>query len=638
MKKHTLYKVSTISVLCVFCAIAANAAGSVRALGGSGTISGTTAAATRGGTATRAGSLRVSPSTTRSVSTATRTNADGSTTSTERLSIGKYLGGATSVSTSNTSSSSSGSGASASAAEIAEINTNINNLYNTTQVIEQDITSLETGKQDALVSTDYIEVDGNEVSLNLTNLETYLTTSLHLPHGNVKYDNGSGWLQWTADNGATWTNLLDINGLSGDYIDATELENTIDAELANYYTKTEVDTAIQAVQEAVDAITVPEQMQSDWTQTDDTKADFIKHKPDLSVYATAENVYTKTEADDLLDAKANAADVYAKTETYSKTEADALLGAKADANIIGGSFDSEHTVAAAISALPTDVNLEEANDKITALETAVGDDSAGLIKDVADLQTAVSNIPPQVQSNWTQTDEDEVDFIKNKPTMSDYALAADVSDLSDEVDGLADDIDALDLQINGDPTDDDVNGIVGDIATLQGSVGHNAEVVAEQLAAINTTLNSKANTADVYTKTDADDLLDAKANTADVYAKTDTYSKEQADALLDAKADLTDIVQSDWDQTDTGAPDFIKHKPTIPEGAVVDAQLSTTSTNAVQNKVVTGALGEKVPAGHVPPSGQYVLGFVDGVQTYIPIVDATGNSGPAIAAATGEEI
>ena len=51
----------------------------------------------------------------------------------------------------------------------------------------------------------------------------------------------------------------------------------------------------------------------------------------------------------------------------------------------------------------------------------------------------------------------------------------------------------------------------------------------------NNLLSAKANSADVYTKTEADNLLNAKANSADVYTKT------AADGLLDAKADKTTV-------------------------------------------------------------------------------------------------
>lgn len=45
-------------------------------------------------------------------------------------------------------------------------------------------------------------------------------------------------------------------------------------------------------------------------------------------------------------------------------------------------------------------------------------------------------------------------------------------------------------------------------------------------------------------------------------------------------------VQSDWNQNDTSASDYIKNKPTI------DTALSSTSENAVQNKVVKAAIDE----------------------------------------------
>lgn len=51
-------------------------------------------------------------------------------------------------------------------------------------------------------------------------------------------------------------------------------------------------------------------------------------------------------------------------------------------------------------------------------------------------------------------------------------------------------------------------------------------------------------------------------------------------------------VQSDWNETNPQSKAFIKNKPTIPSGAVVDEQLSETSTNPVQNKVVTKAISE----------------------------------------------
>lgn len=53
-------------------------------------------------------------------------------------------------------------------------------------------------------------------------------------------------------------------------------------------------------------------------------------------------------------------------------------------------------------------------------------------------------------------------------------------------------------------------------------------------------------------------------------------------------------VQADWNETDDTSPSFIKNKPNIPSGVIVDDTLSDTSTNAIQNKTVKAALDEKL--------------------------------------------
>lgn len=53
-------------------------------------------------------------------------------------------------------------------------------------------------------------------------------------------------------------------------------------------------------------------------------------------------------------------------------------------------------------------------------------------------------------------------------------------------------------------------------------------------------------------------------------------------------------IQADWNETDETNPAFIKNKPIIPQRTIVDDTLSDTSTNSVQNKVVTAALADKV--------------------------------------------
>lgn len=101
-------------------------------------------------------------------------------------------------------------------------------------------------------------------------------------------------------------------------------------------------------------------------------------------------------------------------------------------------------------------------------------------------------------------------------------------------------------------------------------------------------------------------------------------------------ADYVEPVQSDWNTSDSSALSYIKNKPTIPPGVVIDNALSTTSENAVQNKIITTALNgkiastEKGSASGVCPlnaSGKvdtsYLPSFVDDVIEGYPVSGAT---------------
>ena len=78
-----------------------------------------------------------------------------------------------------------------------------------------------------------------------------------------------------------------------------------------------------------------------------------------------------------------------------------------------------------------------------------------------------------------------------------------------------------------------------------------------------------------------------------VYITPDKLASTTEDGLMSAvdKSKLDNIesgaqvnVQVDWNQTDTGADDYIKNKPQV------DTDFSLTSTNALQNKVISEKL------------------------------------------------
>lgn len=108
-----------------------------------------------------------------------------------------------------------------------------------------------------------------------------------------------------------------------------------------------------------------------------------------------------------------------------------------------------------------------------------------------------------------------------------------------------------------------------------------------------------------YTKNETDTLLSAKANSSSL---SNVAFSGDYDDLTNKPTIPAAQVQSDWNQADNTAVDYIKNKPNIPAGVVVDSALSTTSENPVQNKVITGALNNKANSADlasVATSGSY---------------------------------
>lgn len=88
--------------------------------------------------------------------------------------------------------------------------------------------------------------------------------------------------------------------------------------------------------------------------------------------------------------------------------------------------------------------------------------------------------------------------------------------------------------------------------------------------------------------TDKVDFTGATATTAGVSGSVPAPAAGKQGTFLKGNGSWSAIDYSD-----------IANTPTIPEGAVLDAELSTTSANAVQNKVLTAALNSKVSSSSV---------------------------------------
>ncbi|KAA6368112.1 MAG: hypothetical protein EZS28_036362 [Streblomastix strix] len=185
---------------------------------------------------------------------------------------------------------------------------------------------------------------------------------------------------------------------------------------------------------------------------------------------------TKTETDTLLDAKAD------KTDTYTKTETDTLLNAKANVvNIIGSYFKTKTN-----TLLDAKANVVDIVDSYSKTETDA----------------------------LLQLKADKTDIYSKTETDTLFDAKANVVDIVDSYSKTETDI-LLDAKAN-----------VVDIVDSYSKTEDDALLLL------------KTDKSDTYSRTETDTLLDAKADKTELI---DSYSKIEDDALLLLKPDIADL-------------------------------------------------------------------------------------------------
>ena len=137
------------------------------------------------------------------------------------------------------------------------------------------------------------------------------------------------------------------------------------------------------------------QIQSDWTQSDNTKLDYIKNKPTLGTAAAA-NV--------------SATPAQSGTDVLTTGGAYTALADKVDKVSGKGLSENDYT--------NTDKTIVDS--VTTALAAKVDASSLASVAtsgDYDDLTNKPSIPAAQIQSDWTQSDNTKLDYIKNKPSL-----------------------------------------------------------------------------------------------------------------------------------------------------------------------------------------------------------------------------
>lgn len=293
-----------------------------------------------------------------------------------------------------------------------------------------------------------------------------------------------------------------------------------------------------------------------------------------------------------------------------------------------------------------ELNSELANkvDKVSGKGLSTNDFTTAYMNK---LNGIASGAEVNVQSDWSQTITTDDSYIKNKPTkLSDFTN--DGGFITNTVSNLTNYYTKSNTY-----TKTEVDNLIATIVTLNILVVQSlptSNISTTTIYLVPKATSETNNTYDEYINTDGTTQGWEKIGDTSVDL-SNYYTKSQADALLSNKVDKVNgkglstndftttlknkldgiasgaevNVQADWNETNTSSDSYIKNKPNIPSGVVVDTSLSTTSTNPVQNKVITTELNKKANASSVPTNSA----IVDLIYPIGSIYTSTVNTNPS---------
>ena len=636
--KHNL-GISTVAIVCVLCTAVSGAYGasSVRSLGGSGTYtsaSNAAAAADSNGSASsiRGGSVRVNP--TSGVSGTSTTIEAGTTTSgrvatTPRLSIGHYLGGATSVSggsslrptTPSGGTSGGGStGGGVSGDDFAGLQGRVDQLerdYNDLQGVTDGLTDQIATKQDVLVpgNDGYIIIDNNEIFVDVEPLRD----ALNIAAGReVELGSNDTHLLWryVGEGNDDWRELISKAEITGPQGEKGEKGEPGDAANLDAYSTTEQMNA--AIGNAIDAL-----------------ADVYATKAEVALKADKTELANYATSDDLsrgLAAKANAADVYTKAEVYNKTEVDDKV-----ADIVAGDMDEVLANKAdktyvdtqlATKADKTELANYATTESVTALDSEMDEVNAAATEAALGAAQALSGLTGKEDtSNKTQTlTNSATDYPSTAAVTTALEQKADKSELenyvtSDELAGKADQsaLDNLTGRVSANEagiselnttmgsgelttSDKTVLGAINELKSKTDGMATdgNFEEMNEKITAMEGKLDGKQDVANMAQTVTDDETkypssaavygeLETKANASDLanYATTETVDQ--------ITEDVTNVTQ-----TVTQLGDTINNAETGLKKQVEDAVTTANTAKEAADAATSAVAGKQDALGFTP--------------------------------------
>ena len=336
--------------------------------------------------------------------------------------------------------------------------------------------------------------------------------------------------------------------------------------------------------------------------------------------------YNKTAIDNALAGKADVANI----PDVSNFVTTAALAEKQDALTAGDNISIE-TINGELTISATDTTYSAATTSAPGLMSAA---------DKAKLDGISATAEVNVQADWSQTDSDADDYIRNKPDLTVYAESSAVTTaLSGKVDKetgkslmTADEH----TKLSGIETGAQVNTVTG----VKGSNEAEYRTGNVSITKGNVGLGNVDNTADTDKpiSTAAQTALDGKVDKITGKGLSEAnFTDAEKTKLAGIAAGAEVNVQSDWNQGDDAADDYIKNKPanlvqdasyvhtdnnfTNAEKAKADGAIQSTEKGTANGVAELNANG-KVPTSQLPA-------YVDDVLSYNSLSDfpATGEDG-----------
>ena len=352
--------------------------------------------------------------------------------------------------------------------------------------------------------------------------------------------------------------------------------------------------------QGVAEITTPTftQAQADWTQADTTDPSYIQHKPNLAAVATSGDYSDLSNTPSIPTATSDL-----QNDSGFITSADIPV---TDVEVDGVSVVSGGVASITMPSIPvTDVEVDGVSvvsggvasitmptvpvTDVTVNGTSVVSSGTAAITvptATSDLQNdsgfiTSSDIPAQVQSDWTEADTNSPAYIAHKPTLAAVATSGDYSDLSNTP------------TINNVPavTSSDDNKVLK--ASYTGGVGSYSwenETGTTYTAGTGIDIDqnnaiSVENPLPSSTSADATKVLTVDSNGApgwsaaqapisagngiDITSNVVSAKVDGTTVTTNASGELTANIpaqeQSDWTETNSSDPAFILHKPTVKE-------------------------------------------------------------------------